>query len=288
MSFSDALESKWEARAGWKRVYDAGLVYKKIAESHRQLIIEQTRRAIKALAIATPYYWSAQISHVVRQSSANLPMDTTMRAGRTDPEWWYFQKPLVFDGISEVRAVLVIPLGYLTDRNFWVETIPFGSDLVSTRSMSFAAGEGKTLGGVLNARSSEFLAPDTDATTQSEKTSFLQFYVASQLWLEQEIIRVESVNAERHYAKRLLRSGIDPQPIHVVHLRRVASRESDNSASVSGSVEWSCQWIVRGHWRQQFYPSTGERRPLWIMPYVKGPEEAPLKTPAPTVYAVVR
>lgn len=46
------------------------------------------------------------------------------------------------------------------------------------------------------------------------------------------------------------------------------------------------RWIVRGHWRQQPYPSLGEgvTKPIWIAAYVKGPEGAPLLT-SPKVIA---
>jgi len=37
------------------------------------------------------------------------------------------------------------------------------------------------------------------------------------------------------------------------------------------------QWLVRGHWRNQVCgPQRSERRPTWISPYWKGPEDAPV------------
>jgi hypothetical protein len=33
---------------------------------------------------------------------------------------------------------------------------------------------------------------------------------------------------------------------------------------------------VRGHWRNHWYPSLGDDRPMWIAPYLKGPADAPL------------
>jgi hypothetical protein len=33
---------------------------------------------------------------------------------------------------------------------------------------------------------------------------------------------------------------------------------------------------VRGHWRQQWYPSIQDHRPVWIAPHRKGPEDAPM------------
>lgn len=38
------------------------------------------------------------------------------------------------------------------------------------------------------------------------------------------------------------------------------------------------RWMVKGHWRQQWYASLQLNRPVWIAPYLKGPEGAPLLT----------
>jgi hypothetical protein len=34
--------------------------------------------------------------------------------------------------------------------------------------------------------------------------------------------------------------------------------------------------MVRGHWRNQWYPSLNAHRQRWISPYVKGPEDEEL------------
>jgi len=52
-------------------------------------------------------------------------------------------------------------------------------------------------------------------------------------------------------------------------------------------VEWNCQWIVSGHWRDQWYPSMRTHQPVWIRPYVKGPEDKPLRNSS-KLFAVVR
>jgi hypothetical protein len=49
----------------------------------------------------------------------------------------------------------------------------------------------------------------------------------------------------------------------------------------------SVRFIVRGHWRNQWYPSEGRNKPIWIMPYVKGPDGAPV-TGGTKLYNVAR
>jgi len=48
-------------------------------------------------------------------------------------------------------------------------------------------------------------------------------------------------------------------------------------------VDWSCRWVVGGasggHWhRYRVGPGRGEVRRRWVMPYLKGPADKPLKT----------
>lgn len=50
-------------------------------------------------------------------------------------------------------------------------------------------------------------------------------------------------------------------------------------------VDWKFRWLVRGHHRAQWCPSTRDHKLMWIAPYVKGPEGLPMKTAA---YKVVR
>jgi hypothetical protein len=97
--------------------------------------------------------------------------------------------------------------------------------------------------------------------------SFLRFIVTP--W-----INTERYTPDRHAAKRAMRT-IDHVPeIHVVHLRR--RQTSDSEPGTIGSVDWSHRWIVDAHWRNQWYPSLGCHKPVLIESYVKGPEGLPL------------
>jgi hypothetical protein len=54
---------------------------------------------------------------------------------------------------------------------------------------------------------------------------------------------------------------------------------TDHAAAYAGATRaYRHRWMVKGHWRQQWYPSLGMNRPVWIAPYVKGPDGAPLLT----------
>ena len=95
----------------------------------------------------------------------------------------------------------------------------------------------------------------------------------------------ETRHAPRHVGKRIERAKFPAKRITVVTLRRP---EQPREKGEPGVVEWSHRWIVEGHWRQQWYPSLGEHRQIWISPYVKGPEELPLIIPKAHVYQFTR
>ena len=94
---------------------------------------------------------------------------------------------------------------------------------------------------------------------------------ATWLLMQQSVATVTSVQPDRAARKRIRRSGSEPSLVRVIELRRPA-----HSGSGDGSREFHHQWIVRGHWRQQWYPARQVHRPVWIAPHIKGPEGAPL------------
>lgn len=37
------------------------------------------------------------------------------------------------------------------------------------------------------------------------------------------------------------------------------------------------RWVVRGHWKRQWYPSQNRHRPIWISTYIAGPADTPIE-----------
>lgn len=94
---------------------------------------------------------------------------------------------------------------------------------------------------------------------------------------------------ERHAAKRFTRATDRPSPtVTIVCLRR--QRHPDSTGSMPPTCAdptFHHRWLVRGHWRQQPYgPGRAFKRPVWIAPFVKGPDDAPLKLHSTVNYLV--
>ncbi len=96
------------------------------------------------------------------------------------------------------------------------------------------------------------------------------------LLLRQRVAVRRVERPERAARRRFERGGHEvPEQITVIELRRPLQSGAGDGAP-SSPVDWSHRWIVDGHWRNQFHPSTGGHVPTWIAPYVKGPDERPL------------
>lgn len=148
-------------------------------------------------------------------------------------------------------------------------------------------------------RFNEFGAP-SDATSasaaefdrwQRQCEELVRFVVCAGVFLRQKLASVEEVRAERHARKRIAAAGWAGEPtVSVVHLR-----EREKSPKTSGDANdpenartYQYQWIVQAHTRQQWYPSLGTHLPILIGPYIKGPEDKPLKPRSTPIFLVDR
>lgn len=102
--------------------------------------------------------------------------------------------------------------------------------------------------------------------------------------LQQHLAETTRERAPRAYRRRVER--LEREHVTVVRLRRPRAPVDDDH--VPQNVAWTHRWVVGGHWRNQWYPSLGRHRQVWISPYVKGPEELPLVVNKARVFALVR
>ena len=72
--------------------------------------------------------------------------------------------------------------------------------------------------------------------------------------------------------------GIDPDEVSIIELRRLRNPDGVAAPGDSGGRRrHDKRFWVSGHWRQQACgPGRKLRKPLWISPFLKGPQDAPL------------
>ncbi len=107
------------------------------------------------------------------------------------------------------------------------------------------------------------------------------------LWrfLNQKLLTTVVDPVPRGMRRAAIRKAEDLPEVRIIQLR--STRPGDTQRGEELGRDWSHRWIVRGHWRQQWHPSTSEHQLAWIDPYIKGPQEKPLVI-RPTVYEVTR
>ncbi|HWI69514.1 MAG TPA: hypothetical protein VNS88_14265 [Nitrospiraceae bacterium] len=115
---------------------------------------------------------------------------------------------------------------------------------------------------------------DVDSLDNAIKVRRLTWILLQTFWrLSRQIVPTKAPlprqlrrDRKRHYRT---------EDVTVITLRR--QRHPDHPDHEAGEVDWKWQWVVRGHWRNQWYPSIKQHRQIWVMPYMKGPEDAPIK-----------
>jgi len=120
--------------------------------------------------------------------------------------------------------------------------------------------------------------------TVHEKVSLFATMVA---FMEQRILIAPKFLADRMARHRFDREKQKP-PTDEIQVVKLRARERRTGEGDHRDVDWTCRWIVHGHWRKrQWYPSKHEYRPKYIASYLKGPEDKPLRNPG-RLFAVVR
>jgi len=110
--------------------------------------------------------------------------------------------------------------------------------------------------------------------TEAAKTA-TAWIVAANAFCRQRLVSLSASQPGRGTRKRLKAERLEYliRPVNVVILRAMDRIDADQAES--SGVYWNCRWLVNGHWRNQFHPSTGGHTPTWISPYVKGPADKP-------------
>ena len=109
-------------------------------------------------------------------------------------------------------------------------------------------------------------------------------FLARAAFLLSKCAQVDALRLPRAERRRIARAGDqEMSDVSVVSLRDRERALCERADSMP--VDWKHRWWVRGHYRAQWCPSTKTHRLTFIAPYIKGPDDMPLKH---TVYEVCR
>ena len=272
----------------------------------------------------TLYWWGTVQGRAAQEASTSLPPNAGLHSILYDElprtGLWVYETPWVHPTASETQTVTGL-LWRLSSDGLWmtvlVEVTPeskrgrWGSegtkgagldhvgDLVGTwagwwpNGIALADLEAATRVLVREAypaleaaRLAGTLMPDE--SNVSTTLFFAKLWLASVQWLRQRILitsRVSPLPRNKKRRRKLqAKFGDDLPQIEIVQLRRSASSPTTGTGTWRG---YAVRFVVRGFWRNQYYPSRGVHAPKWIDSYLKGPKDAPLKN-AMRIYAVTR
>lgn len=264
-------------------------------EMHLEFALSNTEAALHVLPKAVPYYWSPEMASVVAEASRQYPLDAVLAPERLRDEyfWYWCDAPFVHmtaprqDGTSSMVPIHAVAAG--VDRTtgkphlrvVGFERMPDGR-VISIYATSWLFGDKPGM----TEYSTEWLEQHGAIEEDDAPRRMFQFVLAAQQWLSQRILTTKEAQLNRHARRRAARVIEHVPCVNVIALR--AYESSRSPASERREVEWSHRWIVSGHWRKQYHPSTGENVPTWINPHIKGPEDKPLKVDGPRVFGVIR
>lgn len=86
--------------------------------------------------------------------------------------------------------------------------------------------------------------------------------------------------------RRAQRAEFPDKYVTVITLRR--PHRPPEPGYEAKTVEWSHRWLVSGFWRNQWFPSLGLHRQVWIHPYIKGPADKPLEVRSLRAFELTR
>lgn len=132
-----------------------------------------------------------------------------------------------------------------------------------------------------------YLSSDEDGINAYRQQTPQSFSDAFSFLLEEKIVRIEKKRPPNWQRKKAEQLGFrGDNYVNIISLRSTLGTEHARLKKKNESdLEYYHRWIVRGHLRNQFYPSKNCHEIIWIDPYAKGPEDKPFKE---HVYNVIR
>jgi hypothetical protein len=234
----------------------------------RPLTPEQRLSLARRILAAVPFLW---LNDVFTLSIASpLPRHVIDREILPFERMWW-----TFEGYS---GIVGAPLDGLRVDAVLIEATPEGAVLTNLGSTSTKA-----------AISVETVPFGSVYPNDFAKPEGVRQFLSALSFLNSPYIPKEErklASHERRWVERESRGRDEPSLEQVVRFVDLRQPTTDREVvGPSSKREWAHKWVVRGHHRAQWYPSRGAHQVIWIAPYVKGPLEKALATPA---YRVIR
>jgi len=261
---------------------------------------------IVSLERADPFYWNSRTVNLVNSTLDSFQLeeiDCSRHVLSCDVAWHWFAENPPFE-IEEISKTRMIPVRAITWYWFgrfgqpylgataWGQSAVYDSTGLFTGPVHPILWTCVNAGDKLSQRIKDgelHFVGYTDERTELESRLLMKWVVASSTFLRQEILPVEKTEVSRHARKRIEKRGHKTRTIQVVQLRKTHSErtEPDENREVCHRYQDYRGW-VRGHVRKQWYATLGEHLPVFISPFLKGPEGKPIRPRTTPIFSVTK
>jgi hypothetical protein len=126
------------------------------------------------------------------------------------------------------------------------------------------------------AAADDYLLPGPNTPETPGRWARLVF-TTFQLAAQATLASTGHLRTPRPERRRTARAGLPERDVRIIRLRHnpTGDQRRGQPAETTGAY-WRHRWVVRGHWRNQWFPRLADHRPTWIAPHLKGPADAPL------------
>lgn len=270
----------------------------------------------KQIESAEAYAWGQSAASACVTASRSVPPDSQLLRESCPPEssgWWWFERPIQFGSHCPVHAAFWIWEPVINNRvglHFllmtewpdgrlcrfcswvWLEGLSLPAMIDVTRELPrHSISDVTDLAKPLEEQPTHLETNEEREEELKLISAFSSFFLAACAWLRQRVVVESAGPIERHHRKQIMREhGLSTQPtVRVVHLRRADYSGDRGDMSEGVEFSYSCRFVVQGHWRQQpCGPNHADRRLIYITPFIKGPDNAPLKESMRRVFQVTR
>lgn len=222
------------------------------------------------------YFWPSNTSALVTAGADTYPLDPNRFAL---PEYkhlfFVFQQPtLLQENIGPDGVQALGPLSALSFCAFggraWIWSLVWSRGCLWPGAFYMYA-------------PAECIDDTTDKPPVARTQTILKWLSVAYAFAEADIIGSAPFHVGTHVQRRIV--GHVPD-VHIVQLRRIDAPSGERRPTLT-HIDFDFRIWVSGHEKMQFFPSTGERHKITINPYLRGPDDKPIKD-RDTVYAVTR
>ncbi len=287
-----ALKQTREFFSNFTTAYERGeLSTNDISEAARRYRAA-TGLIINMLSTAEAFTWSPDCARAAKAASFSVPMDSTWSQTLLPSQvgWWWFNDKAI--GETVALSYCIDHAGTLMLCAYGIDKEPEGHMPVVVATIRWRLGE--SLSSMMDRETHirDITGVDEHGYVRASELTTVgvlfmaRFFIAGCVWLRQRVLVHTVGHIERHRRKQLAREHHAPAPIDVKVIQLRRSEAHTHQKDDAQDVEWSCRWVVGGHFRNQ--PYKDRRETIYISPFVKGPSDKPLRIPSRTVYEVSR